>query len=432
MKPFVVLLMTLSYAAVISACGKNGDDAEQREPDPVLSISQREELQFTAAAQHVTVTVSTNQKHWEAVSNQGWCKIEKRQSAFTISAEANAEVTPRPDAMITVTAGTAQPVTLRVRQVGAAPYLTLNLAKREFDAAGGDFTVDLQSNTDWTITWPGKNSGLVTVFSLSPDSGKGAAQIRITARAATKVLYKDVVQEASFKIGNEVVAVLQLTRSGFSYAIGDYFPVPNEAASAEGIVFWLDKPTEGRAKAGKILSPFEGSGDWGVVGNESINIPEITDVQDGSVATAKMMARYWDVNAFNDNVSQDRYLIWTWIYSVNSHKLDGKWYIPSFQEMQAICTGFSGKNLYTEVNSWTAGTYTAWEIPAAVSARSEFNRRLSDMPNGKPLHNASPAEFYFTSTQNSDNLAKSLFLPNGICGNTSKAASAKVRAIKKF
>lgn len=67
-----------------------------------------------------TIEVKTDQATWQVESNQTWCKVEKSDGThFTVTAEENTASEPKPQAVVTVTAGTAQ-VVLKVDQKGTA------------------------------------------------------------------------------------------------------------------------------------------------------------------------------------------------------------------------------------------------------------------------------------------------------------------------
>ena len=71
--------------------------------------------------------VKTNQKSWEASSNQGWLKVidDVASNSFSLEAEENTGILPSASARVTVSAGKAEPVTFIVQQKANAPSLTV-------------------------------------------------------------------------------------------------------------------------------------------------------------------------------------------------------------------------------------------------------------------------------------------------------------------
>ena len=76
------------------------------------------DLVFEAVGGTRTIEVKTDQATWQVESNQAWCKVAQSDGThFTVTAEENTASEPKPQAVVTVTAGTAQAV-LKVDQKG--------------------------------------------------------------------------------------------------------------------------------------------------------------------------------------------------------------------------------------------------------------------------------------------------------------------------
>jgi len=82
-----------------------------------LSVSPNTPISFTktgGASETKTITVTTNQPSWDAVSDQTWCTIVKSDNQFTVTASVNDAGERK--ATITVSAGNAKNVTIEVTQ----------------------------------------------------------------------------------------------------------------------------------------------------------------------------------------------------------------------------------------------------------------------------------------------------------------------------
>lgn len=84
----------------------------------LLQIDPSTDLVFEAVGGTRTIEVKTDQATWQVESNQAWCKVAQSDGThFTVTAEENTASEPKPQAVVTVTAGTAQAV-LKVDQKG--------------------------------------------------------------------------------------------------------------------------------------------------------------------------------------------------------------------------------------------------------------------------------------------------------------------------
>lgn len=106
---FVVLCCLLGFTTSCS----DDDNATA-----LLQIDPSTDLVFEAVGGTRTIEVKTDQATWQVESNQAWCKVAQSDGThFTVTAEENTASEPKPQAVVTVTAGTAQAV-LKVDQKG--------------------------------------------------------------------------------------------------------------------------------------------------------------------------------------------------------------------------------------------------------------------------------------------------------------------------
>ena len=146
MKKSYLFLLACLFCCAISSCSKDPD----KEPDPTLVLSPTTTaVIFSADGQTATsggtaliptFTVTTNQTAWDVrVTPTGsWCTATKNGSTFTLTAVANTLTTPPGSAMVTVTAGNAQPIIISVTQFGAGEALAIlpEVETLEFTASG--------------------------------------------------------------------------------------------------------------------------------------------------------------------------------------------------------------------------------------------------------------------------------------------------------
>jgi hypothetical protein len=182
MQKLSILVIIATAAIIMFGCKKDKDEA----PWLRLDTSQTE-LQFKADGtvdDNVEFTVSTNQGEWDAVSSQLWVTVSKNADGFTLSVVPNAEITAPEAATVTVTAGTATPIVLNVRQAAALPLLSLNSSAQTEVVFKTDGTTD--GTTEFTVT---TNAGVWEVSSSQSwvTVDKNAAGTGFTLSAASNV-----------------------------------------------------------------------------------------------------------------------------------------------------------------------------------------------------------------------------------------------------
>ena len=130
---FSIVTLTAAVIALNLSCNK--DKA------PTLSVSPaNREIVFaangvTATADGLSITpnfsVETNQGcSWDVIPGKTWVKVSKSANSFTLSADRVTGVTAPDEATVTVTAGDATPVIIRIRQLATDPWLSVTPPNR--------------------------------------------------------------------------------------------------------------------------------------------------------------------------------------------------------------------------------------------------------------------------------------------------------------
>lgn len=165
-------IFVLSVLILAAAC-----DSKEKEETPRLALSVNDEIHFTQYApeeENVTVKVETNQPSWSVTSDQDWCKIERQNAGFIVSAIPNVKTSEPPKATITVKAGKALSQTLFATQDAALQYISVTPQSGTVPSSGGQINVAVASNTDWQI------SSDKSWVSFKKDSGTGDENILLT------------------------------------------------------------------------------------------------------------------------------------------------------------------------------------------------------------------------------------------------------------
>ena len=194
------------------------------EENPALTVKPSvSEMKFSADGKTVTAggnemtpefTVETNQAKWEVALSEkdSWLKVSETTSGFKLSADENTAAEDRTPITVTVKAGKASPVTIKVTQSGktdpvASLSVTPSIAELKFSADGekvfdGDTEVTpvftVQTNqTSWdAVAFPAgswlKLDKSATGFTLSADENtstdeRGPITVTVTAGEADPV-----------------------------------------------------------------------------------------------------------------------------------------------------------------------------------------------------------------------------------------------------
>lgn len=171
------------------------------------------------------------------------------------------------------------------------------------------------------------------------------------------------------------------------YTVGDYYP---DAANPIGVVFEISN----RGSNGKIVSlTQEFQQRWGGIQNESENgLPSIANPDNGDVATRDLIngRKSWG------NFESD-YVIFHWVHNeVNNKDINGKWYIPSKNELKSLYAASSGLTYADIEATWLDDQpMPNFDTQACKDARDAFNNKLTSAA-GKWLD---PYGWYWTSTE---------------------------------
>ena len=175
--------------------------------DPTLTVNPSS-LSFSSSAGSNTFVIESNTS-WTVSSDQTWCTINtssgSNNATITVNVIENTSTSAR-NATITVSPDKASSVQISISQSGANPTLQVNKSELPFNAAGGNGTFSITSNTNWSITsdqdWcilstsTGSNNVTITVTILENTSRVSRSAV-ITVKASDIVLTIAVTQEGS-------------------------------------------------------------------------------------------------------------------------------------------------------------------------------------------------------------------------------------------
>lgn len=187
MKRFYLPLLVLlagSFAFGFVSCSDDNDD------DAKLTVNPTSISDFTAegGTQTFTVTITPEDVKWTAKAERNWASVDISGNTFTVTVVANNTTAERENSVI-VSAPGAKSVKMSFKQAagteGPDPIesLTASPDDLEYTDAGGDKTITITSNVDWTVSVT-YNEG-ADWLSFSDDSGNGNATVTATATANT-------------------------------------------------------------------------------------------------------------------------------------------------------------------------------------------------------------------------------------------------------
>ena len=169
------------------------------------------------------------------------------------------------------------------------------------------------------------------------------------------------------------------------YKVGDYYPEPDNAETATGVVFWIDTEDENYNEAEqssptcKVVALKEGQNlIWGPVIYQENVTPSAsigaTDLEDGA---ANMEAVKEQANWENDYPA----------FKFCSDYDDGNWYLPALHELDYLYCAFNG----SEPSTWDM--FSLFTGTQNTEAQAAFNQKL-EAAGGTILSNR-----YWTSTE---------------------------------
>ena len=220
---FLKLSVWLTAAMILAGTSCKGKEVPVKEPDtPSLSVTPEvKDIVFAADGKSAVMDgetvytpgfkVETNQGEWEVTKTKPWVEIKTLGAdQFILTAEPVTGVIPPESAEITVRAGDATPVMMRVQQFGADPALFVTPEYRDlvlslngetawygihsfqpvFSVFANTADWDVQSDHSWLTIVQDKEKN---TFTLTCDANAGAgpfanAKITVTSEGAFPVI----------------------------------------------------------------------------------------------------------------------------------------------------------------------------------------------------------------------------------------------------
>lgn len=153
-----------------------------------------------------TITVNSNTK-WEVVSDKTWCKPLSQSGSgngtVLVSVEENMS-SVSDTAYLTFTTLSKRFTASIIREERFVPYISVNPTVQTIASTGGTFTINVKSNTQWTVT------SSADWCSLSKNSGTGDANVSVTASSSTSSA--DAQSTITFKTESGKTQIVTVTR----------------------------------------------------------------------------------------------------------------------------------------------------------------------------------------------------------------------------
>ena len=216
-KQFIQLAAITLTAATMAMNLSCKDDKEE---NPTLSVTPTvKDILFAAngksatsggSTTSTTFTVETNQDKWEVNRDKDWVHITTSGNQFAITADEVTVTTAPEDAVVTVSAGKATPVTISVRQLAVAPSLEVDPFARavELSVDGESAAIDgkafspptfkvltnmgtwkAESNRQWlTVNENQQNKTFTLIAGLNTSAEALEATVTVTAGQASVVI----------------------------------------------------------------------------------------------------------------------------------------------------------------------------------------------------------------------------------------------------
>lgn len=169
---------------------------------PELSLSDLAANFEASGVLEKTVSVTSN-VDWTALSADSWVTVSPTSGTgngtIKISVTENTSFETR-SSTVTVKAGD-KTATVKVSQLALTPSILVSPATLEVDAAGGTVSVDVTSNTAWTVAVPADGSWAVADVA----SGEGSKKVTFTVAANTAFEARSV--DVTFTAKDKTAAV---------------------------------------------------------------------------------------------------------------------------------------------------------------------------------------------------------------------------------
>jgi len=191
--PLLIVIFSLLYG-----CGKEDIpiDREEKNEDKAIALEvSPASLHFVSDGDSKELTVKTNAKSWNVVSDQSWCQVKKRVAKITVTAIENKAFVPPDKATLLVTAeGSEKKISIQVTQDAAKEpeenFIALSKDRVIIDDQGGSVGIGVTTNTtgwyctsdeSWCVATKSSDEGINITVS---DQWNG-----VTPRKATITLF---------------------------------------------------------------------------------------------------------------------------------------------------------------------------------------------------------------------------------------------------
>jgi len=360
---------------------------------PELSLSDLAANFEATGALEKTVSVTSN-VDWTVSCPDAWVTVSPASGTgngtFKISVQENKAFETR-TSTVTVKAGDKSS-TVKVSQLGLTPSILVSPATLEIDAAGGTVSVDVTSNSPWTVSVPsdgnwatpdatsGEGNKKVT-FTIAPNTAFEARSVEITFTAQDKKATVKITQAAPAPTLEVNPTAISVEADGGAQEITVTSNAPWTVSAAED---WITvEPASGEGD-GKVLVTVAGS-DVRTARSAVVTVKEtvgnsektVTVNQDavpiGHKADSLALVAIFNATGGAGNWHADR--VWDLTKPID------QWYNVKVNDAGRV----------TQVNL-ANGTVTApWTLPAAVGDLTEMtNFRII----GCQLTGAIPEEVY--------------------------------------
>ena len=207
--------LTVAALVLVMSCSKDEDPSLSVAPSAtdVVFSADGTILYSNGSPIHPLFTVATNQSDWKAESNQGWLTVTMNKAAktFTLSADKCTSITSPDEAKVTITAGSATPVVIKVTQTGLAHSLSISPSHEtvvfsidgtKASANGKEFPPEFTVTTNvgdwnavsdkpWLTVDPDKASGKFRLIATANTEAAfhASAKVTVTAGTATPIVF---------------------------------------------------------------------------------------------------------------------------------------------------------------------------------------------------------------------------------------------------
>ncbi|MDR1876482.1 MAG: BACON domain-containing protein [Flavobacteriaceae bacterium] len=187
------LLVPVFSIFLFTACSSD-DDSSSFSPSLSVENLPTLNLSFTAdGGESYVIAVKTNQSSWDVESDKGWCIVEKTgDNEFTVTALSNTFPQSPEPATITITAGDAQPVKIKVTQSGFGAELSINPSSPIEFSAKDDKSVEITvitnqaywdavADASWCVVTKGNDDKFTVSVQENTSKDKRKANIIVSA-----------------------------------------------------------------------------------------------------------------------------------------------------------------------------------------------------------------------------------------------------------